>query len=47
MMSSIRIAQVFSELVGKKTRAIWKVNGGMLEYIINYALYLAHYDAHF
>ena len=47
MTSSIRIAQVFSELVGKKTCAIWKVNGGMLEYIINYALYLAHYDAHF
>ena len=46
--SSIRIAQVFSELVGKKkTRAIWKVYGGMLKYIINYALYLAHYDAYF
>ena len=41
--SSIRIAHVFSELVGKKTRAIWKVYGGMLKYIlINYALYLAH-----
>ena len=38
---------VFSELVGKKTRAIWKVYGGMLKYIINYALYLAHYVAHF
>ena len=47
MTSSIRIAQVFSELVGKKTRAIWKVYGGMLKYIINYALYLAHYDAYF
>ena len=33
--SSIRIAQVFPELVGKKTRAIWKVYGGMLKYIIN------------
>ena len=47
MTSSIRIAQVFSELVGKKTRAIWKVYGGMLKYIINYTLYLAHYDAYF
>ena len=45
--SSIKIAQVFSELVGKKTRAIWKVYGGMLKYIINHALYLAHYDAYF
>ena len=33
--SSIRIVQVFPELVGKKTRAIWKVYGGMLKYIIN------------
>ena len=47
MTSSIRIAQVFSELVCKKIRAIWKVYGGMLKYIINYALYLAHYDAYF
>ena len=47
MTSSIRIAQVFSELVGKKTRAIWKVYGGMLKYIINHALYFAHYDAYF
>ena len=47
MTSSIRIVQVFSELVGKKTRAIWKVYGGMLKYIINNALYLAHYDAYF
>ena len=47
MTSSIRIAQVFSEMVGKKTRAIWKVYGGMLKYKINYALYLAHYDAYF
>ena len=44
---SIRIAQVFSALVGKKTRAIWKVYGGMLKYIINYALYSALYDAYF
>ena len=33
--SSIRIVQVFPELVGKKTGAIWKVYGGMLKYIIN------------
>ena len=45
--SLIRIAQVFSKLVGKKTRAIWKVYGGMLKYIINCALYLPHYDAYF
>ena len=47
MTSSIRIAQVFPDLVGRKTRALWKVYGGMLKYIINYALYLAHYDAYF
>ena len=47
MTSSIRIAQVFPELVGKMTRAIWKVYGGMLKYMINYAFYLAHYDAYF
>ena len=41
--SSIRIAQVFPDLVGKKTRAVWKVYWEMLKYIINYALYLAHY----
>ena len=41
--SSIRIAQVFPDLVDKKTRALWKVYGGMLKYIMNYALYLAHY----
>ena len=40
MTSSIRIAQVFSDLVGKKTRALWN-------YIINYALHLAHYRAYF
>ena len=38
MTLSIRIAQVFPELVGKKTRAVWKVYGGVLKYIINYAL---------
>ena len=42
MTSSIRIAQVFPELVGKKTHAI-----GMLKYITDYVLYLAHYDAYF
>ena len=41
--SSIRIAQVFPELFGKKTHAIWKVYGGMLKCIINYAFYLARY----
>ena len=45
--SSIRIAEVFPELVGKKTHALWKVYGGMLKYIINYAFYLARYDAYF
>ena len=39
--SSIRIAQVFPELVGKKTHAIWKVYGGMLKYMNNTAFYLA------
>ena len=29
------------------TRTIWKVYEEMLKYIINYALYLAHYDAYF
>ena len=43
MTSSIRIVPVFSDLVGKKTRALGKVYEGMLNYIINYALYLAHY----
>ena len=43
MTSSIRIAQVFPDLVGRKTRALWKVYGEMLKYVINYALYLAHY----
>ena len=45
--SSIRIAQVFPVLVGKKTHAIWKVYRGMLKYIISYAFYLARYDAYF
>ena len=47
MTSSKRIAQVFSELVRKKTHAIWKLYGGMLKYTINYAFYLARYDAYF
>ena len=47
MTSSIRIAQVFPELVGKKTHAIWKVYGRLLKYIINYAFYLARYVAYF
>ena len=47
MTSSIRIAQVFPELVCKKTHAIWKVYGGMLKCIINYTCYLARYDAYF
>ena len=41
MTSSIRIAQVFPELVGKKTHTRWKVYGRMLNYVINY------YDAYF
>ena len=45
--SLIRIAQVFSDLVGKKTRALWKVYGEMLKYIINYALHLTHSMAYF
>ena len=43
MTSSIRIAQVFPELVGKKTHAI----GDVKIYIINYAFYLAGCDAYF
>ena len=43
MTSSIRIAQVFPDLVGKKTHALWQVYGGILKYVINYALYLAHF----
>ena len=34
-------------LVGKKTRAILKVYVRMIKYIINYILYLAHYDVYF
>ena len=47
MTSSIRIAKVFPELVGKKAHATWKVYWVILKYIINYALYLAHDDAYF
>ena len=47
MTSSIRIVQVFPNLAGKKTRASLKFYRGMLKYMINYALYLAHYDAYF
>ena len=47
MASSIRIAQVFPELVGKKTRATLKIYVEMMKYIINYTLYLALYDAYF
>ena len=43
MASSIRIAWVFPELAG----AIWKFYGGMLKYIINLGLYLAHYNEYF
>ena len=39
MTSLIRITQVFPDSVGKKTRAL----GGILKYVINYALYLTHY----
>ena len=41
--SSVRIAQVFPELVGKKNHAIWKVYGGMLKYIFTNALYDAYF----
>ena len=47
MASSIRTAHVFPKLVGKKTHATLKIYRGMLKYMINYALYLAHYDAYF
>ena len=47
MTSSIRIALVFPELVGKKTHATLKVYVEMIKYIVNSALYLAHYDAYF
>ena len=47
MTSSTRIAQVFPKLFGKKTHATLKFHRGMLKYMINYALYLAHYDAYF
>ena len=45
MMASMRIAQVFPKLIGKKTHATLKVYGRMIKYIINHALYLALYDA--
>ena len=47
MTSSIRIPQVFPNLVGKKAHVTLKVYRGMLKYMINYALYLAHDDAYF
>ena len=47
MTSSIRIAQAFSDLVSKETRALLKAYGEMLKCIINYALHLAHYRAYF
>ena len=37
--SSIRIAYVFPELVGKKTHAALKVYVEMIKYFINYTLY--------
>ena len=45
--SSIRTAQVFPKLVGKRTHAALKVCRGMLKYMINYVLHLAQYDAYF
>ena len=39
MTSSIRISEVFPELVGRKTHATWKVYVEIIKYIINYALY--------
>ena len=47
MTSSIRSAQIFPKLVGQKTRATLNVYGGILKYIINYALYLPLHDAYF
>ena len=47
MTSSIKIIQVFPKLVGKKTRGTLNVYRGMLKHMINYALYLSHYDAYF
>ena len=34
-------------LVSKKTQALWKIYGGMVKYIIYYALYFVQYDAYF
>ena len=45
--SSIRIAQVFPKLVGKKTHATLKFYRGKLKYMVNYALHLAHFDIYF
>ena len=45
--SSIRFAKVFHKLVGKKTPASSKIYRGMLQYMTDYALYLALYDAYF
>ena len=45
--SSIRLVQVFPKLVGKKDSRYMEIYGGVLKYIINYALYFAHYDAYF
>ena len=45
MTSSIRIAQVFHTLVGK--RLTLQVYRGMLKYMIKYASCLAHYEAYF
>ena len=41
--SSIRIAQVFPDLVGQKFLRFMQGLRGMLKYIINYALDLVHY----
>ena len=55
MTSSIRVGQVFPEMVGqkkkeKKTKKLTlygRFTGGMSKYIINYNLYLAQCDAYF
>ena len=46
MTSTIRIAQVFPELVGKDSRYMEGLTGNAKN-IIDYALYLAHSDARF
>ena len=45
--SSIRIAQVFPSWLAKRHTLYGRFTGGMLNYIINYAFYLARYDAYF